>query len=379
MTLGQTPGTVTIVASINATTLVTFTETIQAVVGSLTSFSGGGQSALVNKPFTAPLVFQLLDTNNNPVPGLVVNFALAGGSATLSAPSATSNTQGQVSVSVTAGNVAGPVTILATYTTFTASATLTVTAQGLPISASSFVNAASGQAGLAPCGLALVTGAGLAPEITGVVIGGNALGIGPLPYTLAGVSITINGTPVPLQAVSNQNGIQQVNFQTPCEIVTGSPATVVVTVGNNSTPIPNVTVFPAQPGIFTYPGPSGINYGYVIDSNGNTLTPSNLAHAGQTYYLIATGLGQTTPAALTNSVGTGGETIPVGNVILALNNVGVPVTSVQYQQGARGLYVIAFQIPVPFATGANEAISLGVTINGQTFYDSAQVALPGIH
>ena len=379
VTLGQTPGTVTIVASINATTLVTFTETIQTVVGGLTAISGGGQSALVNKAFTAPLVFQLLDTNSNPVPSAVVNFALASGSATLSVPSATTNAQGQVSVSVTAGNVAGTVTVTATYSTFTASATLTVTAQGLPLTVSSFVNAASGQAGLTPCGLALVTGAGLAPEINGVVIGGNTLGIGPLPYTLAGVSITINGTPVPLQAISNQNGIQQVNFQTPCEIVTGSPATVVVTVGATATTVPNVIVFPAQPGIFTYAGPSGINYGYVIDSNGNTITPSNLASAGQTYYLIATGLGQTTPPALTNAVGTGGESIPVGNVILAINNVGVPVTSVQYQQGARGLYVIAFQIPVPFATGANEAISLGVTVNGQTFYDSAQVALPGIH
>jgi uncharacterized protein (TIGR03437 family) len=381
VTLGQAPGTVTIVASINATAVVTFTETIQAVVGGIKLVSGGGQSVLQNTAFPAPLVFQITDASNTPVPGLVVNFGLASGSASLSVASATSNTQGQVSVNVTAGNTPGVVTVTATYSTFTATATETVTAPGLALTLSSFVNAASGQPGLAPCGLALVTGAGLAPTVNGVVFGGSALGIGPLPYTLANVSITINGTPAPLQAVSNQNGVQQVNFQTPCEIVTGSPATVVVTVGAVSTTVPNVTVYPAQPGIFTYAGPGGVSYGYVTDVNGNTLTPSNLAQAGNTYYLIATGLGQTTPPALTNAVGTG-ETIPVQNVIVGLNNNGVPVTSVQYQQGSRGLYVIGFQIPVPFATGTNIPLYLGVTVNGQTFSASSPagpVYLPGIH
>jgi uncharacterized protein (TIGR03437 family) len=382
VTLGQTPGTVTIVASLNATTQVTFTETITAVVGNLKLVSGGGQVVLLNQAFS-PIVFQITDTSNNPVPGLLVSFAVASGSASLGTPSTQTNAQGQVSVNVTAGNVAGPVTITATYGTFTASASLTVTAPGPGVTISSFVNAASGQVGLTPCGLALVTGSGLAPGISGVVLGGNPLGIGPLPYTLSGVSITINGTPAPLQAVSNQNGTQQVNFQTPCELVTGSPATVVVTVGSVTTQVTGVTVYPAQPGIFTYPGTNGTNYGYVVDSNGNTLTPSNLAHAGQTYYLITTGLGQTTPPALTNAVGTAGETIPIQNIILAINNIGVPVTSVQYQQGSRGLYVITFQVPAvangaPFPTGTNLPVSLGVTVNSQTFFDNSPVALPGI-
>jgi len=379
VTLGQTPGPVQIVASINASTAVTFTETIQAVVGSLTLISGGGQSAVIAQPFKAPLVFQLADTKNNPISGLIVNFALAGGSASINPTSATTNAQGQVSVAVTAGNTPGTVTITATYSTFTTPATLTVNGIGPSVTVSSFVNAGSGQAGLTPCGLALVTGAGLAPGVPGVILGGNALGIGPLPYTLVGVSISVNGTPAPIQAVSNQGGVQQVNFQTPCETVPGSPATVVVTVDTVSTSVPGVTVFPAQPGIFTYPGPSGINYGYIIDSSGNALTPSNLAQAGQTYYMFATGLGQTTPPATTNSKGLG-QTIPVSSITLAINNVGVPVSSVQYLEGALGEYLVTFSISVGvFPTGANEAISLGVTINGQTFNDNSPVALPGIH
>jgi uncharacterized protein (TIGR03437 family) len=380
LTLGQTPGTVQVVASINSTTLVTFTETIQAVVGSIALVSGGGQSALESQAFTSPLVFQVTDTSKNPVPGLAVSFSLASGTASISTTSATTNASGQVSVNVTAGNVAGTVTITATYGTLTASATLTVTAPGLPLTLSSFVNAASGQPGLVPCGLAVVTGSGLAPAISGVV-SGSTLGIAPWPYTLANVSISVNGTPAPLEAVSNQNGVQQVNFQTPCETVPGSPATVVVQVGSSSTQVTGVTVYPAQPGIFTYAGPGGVNYAYVIDSNGNPLTPSNLATAGQTYFLIATGMGETIPAASTNAVGTG-EIVPASSVILAINNVGVPVSSVQYQQGARGVYVIAFTIPTPFGTGNNLPLALGLTVNSQTFFEnspSGSVDLPGIH
>jgi uncharacterized protein (TIGR03437 family) len=379
VTLGGAAGTVQIVASLNAGTSVTFTETVQAVVGSLVLVSGNGQSALQNTAFAAPLVFQLSDASNNPISGLSVTFALASGSATISPTSATTNSKGQVSVTVTAGNVAGPVVITATYSTFTVSANLTVTGIGPTVTVSSFVNAASGQPGLTPCGLGLVTGSGLAPGVTGISYGANPSEPAfPWPTNLNGVSITINGSPAPLQAVSNQGGIQQVNFQTPCETVPGSPATVVVQVGPVSTQILGVSVLPAQPGIFTYGASSaGTPYALVTDASGNAITPTNPAQPGQTYYMYATGLGQTSPPASTNSVGTG-ETIPNSNIILAINNTGVPVNSVQYQADARGVYVISFNIPASFTSGTNLPISLGVTVNAQTFNDGSQVALPAL-
>jgi uncharacterized protein (TIGR03437 family) len=377
VTLGNSPGTVTITASLNSSTLATFTETAQAVVGSLTLVTGSGQSALLNQTFATPLVFQLTDTSGNPVPNLTVNFGIGSGSATLNATQGTTNAKGQVSVTVTAGNTAGVVTILATYSTFTASAILNVTAPGPSITMSSFENAASGQAGLTPCGLTIVTGSGLAAGINGVVLG-STLGIGPLPYTLAGVTITIDGIPAPLQAVSNQNGVQQVNFQTPCEIPTGTPATVIVQVGSVVTQVAGVTVYPAQPGIFTYAGPSGLLYAYVIDSSGNALTPSNPATPGQTYYLFATGMGAI-PGVKTNSEGNGTQTLPVSSIILGITDIGVPVTSVQYVEGALGEYLITFTIPSGFAAGTNVPVSLGITINGQTFFANQSVVLPSIN
>jgi uncharacterized protein (TIGR03437 family) len=363
--------------------VATFTETVNAVVGSLTLVSGSGQTAHESTAFSQPLVFALKDNNSNPLVGFTVNFSVAGGSASLSATSAMTNTQGQASVTVTAGNTPGTVTINATFSTFTATATLTVTAIGPNVSNTSFVNAASYQVGLSPCSLTTVTGSGLAPGVTGV-ISGNTLGIGPLPYTLEGVSITVDTLDAPILSVSNENGTQQVNFQTPCEIPTGSAATVVVEVNSATTTVPNVPVYQALPGIFTYAGPSGVNYAAVISQqNGSYLTPSNLAQPGGTYYLVATGLGQTTPAAVTNSPGTG-ETIAVSQITLAVDNIGVPVTSVQYLQGAVGEYIITFTIPAtangqPFPTGTNLPLTLGVlTSSGQTIYDTAQVDLPGV-
>ena len=153
---------------------------------------------------------------------------------------------------------------------------------------------------------------------------------------------------------------------------------MVVQVGASTTQVTGVTVYPAQPAIIVYQGSGGTNYPDLVDSNGNLVTPSNPATAGQTYFLIVTGMGQTIPAASTNSVGTG-EIVPASNVILAINNVGVPVSSVQYQQGARGVYIIAFTLPVPFATGNNLPLNLEMTVNGQTFPDTMPVVFPSIH
>jgi uncharacterized protein (TIGR03437 family) len=383
VTLGSSAGPVTIVASINAATSVTYTETANAIVGSLSLVSGGGQSQQENTAFTQPLVFALKDNNGNPLIGFTVSLSLGGGSATLSTTSAVTNSLGQASVNVTGGNAPGTVTVTATYSTFSASATLTVMAPGPNVYPTSFLNAASLQLGLVPCGLATVTGTGLAPGVNGIV-SGNTLGIGPLSLTLEGVTITVDGITAPILTVSNLNGVQQVNFQTPCEIPTGN-GTVVVEVNSGTTTVTGVTVYPTQPGIFTFAGPGGVNYGWVISAaNGSYLQPGNLAHAGQTYYLVATGLGQTSPAATTNSPGTGAQTISASQVVLFIDNIGVPVTSVQYLEGEVGEYIITFTIPTtangqPFPTGANLPIQLGgITSGGQTIYDNSPVALPGI-
>jgi uncharacterized protein (TIGR03437 family) len=324
------------------------------------------------------LVFAVTDVNHNPVPGINVSFAAATGSAVVNPATATTNSQGQVTTNVTAGPTPSSVTVIASYSTFTASATLTVKPTPPAITAASFVSAASAnslnpQVGLSPCGLNSVTGAGLAAGVSGVVPG-NPLGVGLLPYTLAGVSITVNNVSVPLWSVSNINGVQQVNFQTPCEITPGT-ATAVITVNGATTTISGVQVLAVQPGIFNYAGPNGKPYGQVQRAlDGSYVTPSSFAHRGETYWLILTGLGQTTPPIITNAAGTGSQVLPASaQVVVGVDNFGVPVTFAEYAPGQIGVYVIGFTIPLTAPTGPDQPLAVEINnVFGNAVY------LPGV-
>ncbi|MBV8846581.1 MAG: hypothetical protein JO307_27565, partial [Bryobacterales bacterium] len=142
-----------------------------------------------------------------------------------------------------------------------------------------------------------------------------------------------------------------------------------------TTTVTGVQVLAAQPGIFTYVGPNGKLYGAVIRGvDGSYVTPSNLARRGETYFLVATGLGQTTPQASTNAAGTG-QTVN-NQVIVGIQNVGMPVVSVQYV--AVGVYYVGFQIPIDATQGVDQNLAIGEVVGGQTVYDNQGALLPGV-
>jgi uncharacterized protein (TIGR03437 family) len=367
--LGQTPGPVQVTASVAGSSVV-FNVTSVAIVSGITLVSGGGQTVVVNQVLPQPAVFLVKDLSGNPVQNIQVTFAVVAGVASLNPSSALSDATGKVSTTITAGGTPGTVTISATYTTVSTTASETVTPIGPSINSMSFFNAATfgspgAQMGLTPCGLGTLMGAGIADGVSGIVQG-NPLGIpGPLPYTLKNFSMTIDNVDVPLLSISNVNGVQQVNFQTPCEISTATPATAVVTVNGNPTMIAGIPTFVAQPGLFNYAGPSNLPLGFIISTaDGSYVTPNNPAKRGVTYYIVLSGLGQTTPPILTNSAGTGLQSVPLANVIVGLNNAGIPVTLAEYAPGQTGVYVVGFTIPVDAPTGPNQPLVVGVLVNG---------------
>ena len=378
ITFGQTPGQITVTATITGGASVSFTLTNSVVVSGIKQVSGTGQTATVSQGFASPLAVSVFDNNNNPVSGLAVTFTVTSGSATVNPASTNTGANGQAQTSVTAGTVAGPVTVTASITGgYTTVFNLTVIPAGPVVSATSFVNAASSVAGLVPCGLATVTGTGLAAGIQGVVSGLSPFG--PLPYTLANLSMTINGVPAPIEAVANQNGVQQVNFQTPCETAGSTTATVAITIGSApATTISGVPVLAAQPGIFTYAGPNNLPYGAVISAaNGSYVTPSNLAQRGQTYYIVLTGLGQTNPPLTTNSAGIAGENV-VPTLIVGVNNSGVAVVSAYALPDQIGVYLVGFQIPSTTAPSSSAVpLSVAAIVNGVPVYSNS-VYLAGI-
>ena len=96
------------------------------------------------------------------------------------------------------------------------------------------VNAASFVEGLAPGSAASAFTAGVLDD-PGIIAADRI----PLPTSLNGVSVTVNGIAAPIYAIANVKGQEQINFQTPFEAAGQPRATVVVTrAGQSSAPLP---------------------------------------------------------------------------------------------------------------------------------------------
>jgi uncharacterized protein (TIGR03437 family) len=366
-TLGNTPGPQIVRARVGTTLVSSFTLTAKPLFGGIVALSGGTQTATINKAFTAPLVVKVTDTNGNPLPNSPVSFAVISGSATLSANSATTDTNGNASVTVTAGNTAGPVVVRATAGNFTTNFNLTVQP---PLSISSVINGANFIPGLAPGAIATILGNGIAGGNTGVVL--PAAG-GALPTSLGGVSVTINGFSVPLFSVSNVNGSEQINFQVPFDLAPGN-ANVIVNTPAGSTTAAATTVQALQPAIFENVDASNNRYAVAQRlSDGAYITPTNPVARGQRVRVYLTGLGQTSPTAVTNQAGTPGQRV-LAPVIVGINNAGVLLESAEYVPGANGVYMVTFTVPttlngLPTPTGPYVPLSFGaIAPDGRIVY-----------
>jgi uncharacterized protein (TIGR03437 family) len=347
VTLGATAGTVQVqltAGSGSGAPTAIFTLTATVPFGGMTAVSGGGQTAIVGTQFSQPLIVLVNDSTGKPLAGVPVTFAVTGGSASVGTPNATTNSQGQASTNVTAGPNPGAITVTATSNSVTVSFSLTSQPVPPSVTPASFQNAASGAVGLVPCGIATVTGNGLVPGVTGLMEAN--MFTGPLPTALGPVnSLQVAGVNAPIFWVDNANGKQTIAFQTPCETPVGT-ANVVVTVNGSADTIQGVSVSQYQPGVFTYVDANGKTYGVLLHAfDGSYVTPSNPAHPGESVILFVTGLGQTAPAIATGHVGSIDQMIDTSQLVIGVNNGGVPVTSAQYLPGSIGLYIVTFTVP----------------------------------
>jgi uncharacterized protein (TIGR03437 family) len=258
---------------------------------------------------------------------------------------------------------------------------------GPQFTTNSFTNAASGTIGMTPCALVTVRGAGLVSGVQGVISGMNLFG--PLPTTLAGVTITVQqgttNTLAPIREVAADQSGQRATFQAPCGLTATSAlqpsvnTSVTITAGGASTTVTGVSVFASQPGIFTFTGSNGKQYGTIIrESDGTYITPANLAHQGDKLYLVVTGLGQVTPAATTNSAGLGVQNANVPMLIF-LNNTAINAISARYLFGSIGAYLVEFQIPATFPVGTDlNILPVATANNGNDFIVGNTTLLPGV-
>jgi hypothetical protein len=135
LTLGATPGTVGVTATVTGLPAVTFTAT--ATVGapaSLVYVSGNNQTGLAGSTLSLPLVVKVADQYGNAVPGAAVGFAVTAGGGSVNPPSVTTDASGLAQAQWTLGAVAGVNTAQATVgtlaVTFSASGAALETVQG---------------------------------------------------------------------------------------------------------------------------------------------------------------------------------------------------------------------------------------------------------
>jgi uncharacterized protein (TIGR03437 family) len=239
-----------------------------------------------------------------------------------------------------------------------------LTGPGVYLNPAGILNAASSApftAGVAPGELITLYGSNLAPSTT-------VTGDIPFPTSLAGVQVTINGTPAPIYYVSPG----QASVIVPYEIAQG---VVQIQVNNNGTTSNTVTVYTNKtvPGVFTNPV-GGLGYAAALHAGNNTLvTASSPAQVGEYISVYVTGLGAVSPAIADGAAG------PTGSLSYTTNTIAVAVAgraaTVSYSGLApqlAGLYQINFQVPAGVANG-----DAALTIAGAGFYTTEALITVG--
>jgi len=228
----------------------------------------------------------------------------------------------------------------------------------LPVfTASGITNAASFVSGVTPGGLTTLFGKNLS-NVTGIVLSsGN-----PVPTQLSGTSVLWGGVASPLVAVANVNGSEQINLVVPYE-VTGQ-ASAPVTINNNGavSTLPNVTVSPTLPGVFTVDGSAGA----ILHGVGNQLiTAQSPAQPGEIVVIYATGLGPVSPTPATGALAPGDIlALSVTNPTVTVGGLDAPVQFSGLAPGYAGLFQVNVLIPTGVANGA--AVPVVVTAGGVT-------------
>ena len=210
------------------------------------------------------------------------------------------------------------------------------------IGASQFVsiggvaNAASYQTGAAPGMLMYVSGSGLSSS-SQLQIAQNV----PLPFSIGGVSATVNGVPAPIYYTLLDQMVIQVPYETPA----GSALLAVNENGRVATYF--FTVYPSVPGIF-------------VDSN-NQLVPTGTAQRGSSLAFFMTGEGDVTGGLATGS--SPSTSIPVnqlpaprGQFSMTVGGISVTPLFVGIPYGLVGVTQVNFTVPANVPTGLQNVV-----------------------
>lgn len=221
------------------------------------------------------------------------------------------------------------------------------------------INSGSGAAGtIAPGEQVTLQGSNLG-DATAVAC--SAAGVTTIPTTCGSVSVTVNGTAVPVLSES----ASQVVILTPVPL-TGTSATIQLTRQVNGQPAQSNTVTTSvaatAPGLLTV-NQNGAVVGLFIDSSGNQISASNPAKPGQVIAVRGTGFGITNPLY---TPGTAVPSSPPYNVVatVTLTVGGQSVTPSSAALGPAGSYGSIVQVSFTVPQGVNGQVGVSANVGG---------------
>jgi uncharacterized protein (TIGR03437 family) len=330
---------------------------------------GDNQTANVGTRPALPLSVAVQFRGGVPITGLTVGFAVTSGSATLSSPTSSTDTNGTAGVGITLGNTPGPVVVTATLAGFAPVAFHLTATPVIPLPAISAggVDGAGGSVPavtqLSPGALATVYGSNFVPAGTSRAVQAPDFANGALPTTLAGVCVLVGGVPAYITYVSPG----QINFQVPIiPVNTSLDVQVISNCGTSSAtqsgvqPVGTVAATPE----FLYWVKNADGHNPVISVNavtgayvgaaglipGAAFTP---AKAGDILTIYGISFGATNPAV---APGTACSTVaPATNpASVTLGSLTVDAADVLYagiSPGTAGLYQLNIRVPAGLADG----------------------------
>jgi uncharacterized protein (TIGR03437 family) len=276
---------------------------------------------------------------------------------------------------VTAGATAGTITVTATASGLAAvTFTLTAAVPGPVLTTSSFKSFTSGESGLTPGGLVTISGTNLTSGISGTTYGTSMLG--QWVYALNNVTVELVSGGVsywaPIYSITNDSTGQAVVIQVPYEVATGTVTAKVTGTNSVTTTVTGVQVKPYMPGILETTI-SSRTVALASRADGSRVTTANPAKLGEQVRIYLTGLGQTTPAAATNTYASADQLVQA-KIIVGLDNRGYDVTKASLVQNSIGIYEVIFTMPNDVTTGSYRPIVILLQDTaGNSYYSNASV------
>jgi len=197
-------------------------------------------------------------------------------------------------------------------------------------------------------GTNLTDGSSCLPPSCNPTFGSN----GKLNTTMAGAQVTVDQTPVPIfYATPGQLGVQ-IPFE-----LTGTSATVVVSVRGQASAPASINLGTVSPGIFTATA-DGKGAGAITHVNGSAVSAQNPARPAELVIFYATGLGQVAPAVPTGALPVGISST-VAQVTLSIGGI----TVVPEFAGLAGCCVGLNQINARIPVGVTRSDAVPVILN----------------